>query len=38
MATDLYHCPDQKKIQQLKDLANRLRVLSIESTSAAKSG
>ena len=38
MATDLYHCPDQKKIQQLKDLANRLRVLSIESTTAAKSG
>lgn len=35
---DLYHCPDQKKIQSLKDLANKLRVLSIKCTNAAGSG
>lgn len=35
---ELYHCPDQRKLQQLKDLANRLRILSIQSTSAAGSG
>lgn len=38
MADALYHCPDQKKLQALKDLANRLRILSIESTNAAGSG
>jgi len=35
---DLYHCPDQKKIQALKDLANKLRILSIKCTNAAGSG
>jgi len=38
MADSLYHCPDQKKVQDLKDLANRLRILSIKSTTAAGSG
>lgn len=35
---ELYHCPDQKKIQNLKDVANKLRILSIKSTNAAGSG
>lgn len=34
----LYHCPDQKKIQVLKDLSNKLRILSIQCTNAAGSG
>lgn len=38
MADSLYHCPDQKKIQSLKDLANKLRILSIKCTNAAGSG
>ncbi|XP_065066977.1 transketolase-like protein 2 [Rhopilema esculentum] len=33
-----YHCPDQKRLQTLKDIANRLRIDSIQSTNAAKSG
>ena len=33
-----YHRPDQKKIQALKDLANKLRVDSIEMTNASGSG
>jgi len=33
-----YHCPDQKTLQQLRDIANRLRIDSIESTNASKSG
>jgi len=35
---ELYHCPDQKKIQNLKDVANKLRILSIKCTNAAGSG
>ena len=38
MADSLYHCPDKKKIQQLQDLSNKLRILSIKSTNAAGSG
>ncbi|XP_046840258.1 transketolase-like [Xenia sp. Carnegie-2017] len=33
-----YHRPDQSKIQQLNDIANKLRIHSIESTNASKSG
>lgn len=33
-----YHRPDQKKLQTLKDIANRLRIDSILSTNASKSG
>jgi len=35
---ELYHCPDQRKVQELKDLANKLRILSIKCTNAAGSG
>lgn len=35
---ELYHCPDQTKIQNLKDVANKLRILSIKCTNAAGSG
>ena len=35
---DSYQKPDQKKIVALKDIANKLRVHSIESTDAANSG
>lgn len=38
MADSLYHCPDQKKLQALKDLSNKLRILSIKCTNAAGSG
>ena len=33
-----YHRPDQKTLQALKDMANKLRIDSIESTNAAGSG
>ncbi|XP_051834844.1 transketolase [Antechinus flavipes] len=33
-----YHKPDQQKLQALKDAANRLRILSIQATTAAGSG
>lgn len=33
-----YHRPDQKKLQLLNDIANKLRIHSIESTNASKSG
>ncbi|XP_033102223.1 transketolase-like [Anneissia japonica] len=33
-----YHKPDNDKIQKLKDIGNKLRVLSIQATSAAGSG
>lgn len=36
--SELYHCPDKKKLQDLKDLANKLRILSIKCTNAAGSG
>lgn len=33
-----YHKPDCKVVQELKDLANKLRIHSITSTQASKSG
>ncbi|XP_021550840.1 transketolase [Neomonachus schauinslandi] len=33
-----YHKPDQQKLQALKDMANRLRIGSIQATTAAGSG
>lgn len=33
-----YHKPDQQKLQALKDAANRLRISSIQATTAAGSG
>ncbi|XP_064604734.1 transketolase-like [Liolophura sinensis] len=33
-----YHRPDQKKVQNLRDIANKLRVHSINSTNASNSG
>jgi hypothetical protein len=36
--SDTYHRPDQKRLQTLRDIANKLRVHSIEATSAANSG
>ncbi|CAG5115215.1 unnamed protein product [Candidula unifasciata] len=33
-----YHCPDSKTVQTLKDIANKLRIHSIESTNASNSG
>eukprot|EP00794_Sanderia_malayensis_P006005 gene6004-6703_t len=33
-----YHRPDQKRVQTLKDIANRLRIDSILATNASKSG
>uniref|UniRef100_G3WYF5 Transketolase n=1 Tax=Sarcophilus harrisii TaxID=9305 RepID=G3WYF5_SARHA len=33
-----YHKPDQQKLQALKDVANRLRIHSIQATTAAGSG
>lgn len=38
MGDSLYHCPDQKKLQNLKDISNKLRILSIKCTNAAGSG
>lgn len=35
---DTYHRPDQKTLQALRDMANRLRIHSIESTNTAGSG
>ena len=35
---EAYHCPDQKKLQALRDMANLLRIHSIESTNTAGSG
>lgn len=36
--SDSYQKPDQNKIVTLKDIANKLRIHSIESTDAANSG
>jgi len=36
--TTAYHCPDAAMVQELKDLANKLRIHSIRMTNAAKSG
>ena len=33
-----YHRPDNKTLQTLRDIANKLRVHSIESTDASNSG
>ncbi|XP_035722298.1 transketolase-like protein 2 isoform X1 [Vespa mandarinia] len=33
-----YHKPESKTIQELKDIANKLRIRSIEATQASKSG
>ena len=33
-----YHRPDAKKIQELNDVANKLRVHSIQATNASNSG
>lgn len=38
MSGDNYHCLDAKKLQALRDIANKLRIHSIESTSASNSG
>lgn len=35
---EAYHRPDQKTLQALKDMANKLRIHSIESTNTAGSG
>uniref|UniRef100_A0A8D1BAJ7 Transketolase n=1 Tax=Sus scrofa TaxID=9823 RepID=A0A8D1BAJ7_PIG len=35
---EAYHKPDQQKLQALKDTANRLRISSIQATTAAGSG
>jgi len=35
---ETYHRPDQKKIQALNDVANKLRIHSIEATNASNSG
>lgn len=37
-AMEAYHKPDQQKLQALKDTANRLRISSIQATTAAGSG
>lgn len=37
-AMEGYHKPDQQKLQALKDMANRLRIGSIQATTAAGSG
>lgn len=33
-----YHKPEAKAVQELKDIAHRLRIHSIQSTEASKSG
>lgn len=33
-----YHKPEAKTVQELRDIANRLRIHSITSTQASKSG
>lgn len=38
MSELLYHCPTAEKLQMLKDIANKLRILSIQSTNASNSG
>ncbi|EDO45420.1 predicted protein [Nematostella vectensis] len=35
---DNYHKPDQSTVQSLKDIANKLRILSIKATNASNSG
>ena len=38
MSGDSYHCPDAKRLQTLKDIANKLRIHCIEATNASNSG
>jgi len=38
MSELLYHCPTADKLQNLKDIAHKLRILSIQSTNASNSG
>merc|ERR1712002_887488 len=38
MSELLYHCPTAEKLQMLKDIANKLRILSIQCTNASNSG
>lgn len=33
-----YHKPESKTVQELKDIANKLRIHSIQATQASKSG
>ncbi|GFS21055.1 transketolase [Elysia marginata] len=33
-----YHCPDAQTVQKLRDIANKLRIHSIQATDASKSG
>jgi len=33
-----YRAPDAKKLQQLQDVATKIRILSIQATNASKSG
>lgn len=37
-ANNGYHCPNGETIQELKDLANRMRITAIQITNAANSG
>lgn len=38
MSGDSYHCPDAKRLQTLRDIANKLRIHCIEATNASNSG
>jgi transketolase len=38
MQNNHYHCPDASMMQELKDIANKIRIHSIRSTNAANSG
>ena len=33
-----YHSPDAKKVEMLQDIANKIRIISVQSTNASKSG
>jgi len=35
---DLYHAPDAQRVELLKEIANKIRVISVDSTNACKSG
>jgi len=38
MSESLYHCPTSSKVEKLRDIAHKLRILSIQSTNASNSG
>ena len=38
MSGDNYHCPDAKRLQTLRDIANKLRIHCIDATNASNSG